>query len=255
MKHIIILLAALTAVFTTVRAEDTDLERLWDSANTAYINGDYKGANATYDSIVATGHRSYKLYYNMGNAYFKTGQIGRSILFYNKALRLAPSDADVNYNLSVANGFVKDKIERVPEFFVNGWVRSLRLSLSSNTWAIISLVMLGLALGLVLFYLLSQKMALRKTGFFGAVVALLLFVVSTSFASIERRELIAPTEAIVMSTAAPVKSSPDGASKDLFVLHEGTKVKVLSSLNQWREISIADGNKGWIMASSIVMID
>lgn len=255
MKQFIIVLITLLSLCGVARAEEPQLEQLWDKANTAYINADYAGALSCYDSIVASGHRGYKLYYNIGNTYFKLGQIGRSILYYNKALRLAPSDVDTNYNLSVANSFVKDKIERVPEFFVVGWMRALRLSLSSNTWAVVSLVALILALGLVLFYLLSQKMSLRKVGFFGALLCFVMFAVTAGFSAIERREMTDPTEAIIMSSAAPVKSSPDNASKDLFVLHEGTKVKVVSSLDKWREVSIADGNKGWILSSSIQMIE
>lgn len=255
MKQFIIVFITLLSLCGVARAEQPQLEQLWDRANTAYINADYAGALSCYDSIVATGHRGYKLYYNMGNAYFKSGQIGRSILYYNKALRLAPSDVDTNYNLSVANSFVKDKIERVPEFFVVGWMRAIRLALSSNTWAMVSLAALALALALVLFYLLSQKMALRKGGFFGAVLCIVMFVVTAGFSTVERREMIDPTQAIIMSSSAAVKSSPDNASKDLFVLHEGTKVKVVSSLDKWREVAIADGNKGWILGSSIQMIE
>ena len=150
--------------------------------------------------------------------------------------------------------YVKDKIEHVPEFFLKTWVRSLRMSLSSNAWATVSLVVLGVMLACVLLYLLATKLALRKTGFYSAIILLLLFIFSVVSASIGRRELTHAEEAIVMSSAAPVKSSPDNGSKDLFVLHEGTKVRVLNALEEWREISIADGNKGWIKESAIELI-
>ena len=252
MKRLTILAAAL--LLGIVPARSQSLDRLWDEANTAYINADYQAAIATYDSILATGNVSYKVYYNLGNAYFKEGKIGPSILNYNPALRLAPSDADIDYNLRVANSYVKDKIEHVPEFFLATWFRSLRMSLSSNAWASVSLVLLAALLGCVLLYLLSTKLALRKTGFYSAIVLLLLFIFSVVSASIGRRELTCAEEAIVMNSAAPVKSSPDNGSKDLFVLHEGTKVSVLNSLEEWREIAIADGNKGWIRSSAIELI-
>lgn len=252
MKRLIIFAAALLLGFVPARSQS--LDTLWDAANTAYINADYQAAIATYDSILATGNVSYKVYYNLGNAYFKEGKIGPSILNYNRALRLAPSNPDIEYNLRVANSYVKDKIEHVPEFFLKTWMRSLRMSLSSNAWATMSLILLTVMLACVLLYLLATKLALRKTGFYSAIVLLLLFIFSVVSASVGRRELTHAKEAIVMSTAAPVKSSPDNGSKDLFVLHEGTKVRVLNALDEWQEISIADGNKGWIKKSAIELI-
>ncbi len=252
MKRFTIL--AIVLFLGVISARSQSLDQLWDEANTAYINADYQAAIATYDSILATGNVSYKIYYNLGNAYFKEGKIGPSILNYNRALRLAPSDQDIKYNLRVANSYVKDKIEHVPEFFLKTWFRALRMSLSSNTWAAISLILLICMLACVLLYLLATKLLLRKSGFYGAITLLLLFIFSVVSASIGRRELTHAEEAIVMSSAAPVKSSPDNSSKDLFVLHEGTKVRVLNSLEEWREISIADGNKGWIPNSAIELI-
>lgn len=230
------------------------LDKLWDDANTAYINADYAAAVHLYDSILATGNASYKLYYNLGNAWFKENRIGQAILYYNKALKLSPSDGDTEYNLRVANTHVKDKIEKVPEFFLNAFARNVRQSLRSDTWAALSLVLLALTLGALLVYLLSETLGRRKLGFYGGLACLLLTVFTTVCASMQREELISRSEAIVMSTAAAVKSSPDNASKDLFVLHEGTKVHIVSSLGNWREVAIADGNKGWIDATAIEVI-
>lgn len=252
MKRIILLL--LVGVVACFSAEAQTLEQSWDTANTMYINGDYNGAIHQYDSILITGNASHKLYYNLGNAYFKDGKVGKAILYYNKALKLSPSDGDTMHNLTVAGSYVKDKIEMVPEFFVKTWLKSLSQSLSSNSWAIISILMLFVTLGLVLLYLLSQSFGLRKLGFFGAIGALLICAFAMSTATIEKRELIDPTEAIIMSTAVPVKSSPNKASTDIFVLHEGTKVRVVGHLQEWSEIVIADGNKGWVLSSSLEMI-
>ena len=253
MKHFWIIVAIAILSIPVCRA-NASLDTLWNNANTAYINGDYEGAIAGYDSVLLEGYSGYKLYYNLGNAYFKSGQIGKSILNYNRALRLAPSDEDVKHNLSVANSYVKDKIERVPEFFLKTWFKSLRVSMSTNSWAVASLVLLALVFAAVLFYLLSGKMVLRKAGFYTAIVSFVLFIFAVVFSVQERSELLHSTEAVVMSSAAPVKSSPDNSSKDIFILHEGTKVRVLSTLNQWCEIAIPDGNKGWIMESSIEKI-
>lgn len=252
MKRIILIFTLALSTIFTLNAQT--LEQKWDEANTMYINGNYERAISIYDSIIESGSSSHKIYYNLGNAYFKEGKIGKAILYYNKALRLSPSDIDTKHNLEVAGTYVKDKIESVPEFFVNTWIRELRQSMSSNTWAILSLVMLAVALALVLLYLLSKRFLYRKIGFFGAIGMLAICIFAICSASIEKSNLVEPTEAVVTSSAVPVKSSPNKLSKDIFVLHEGTKVKVVGQLQEWREVTIADGNKGWILATSIEMI-
>lgn len=249
---IIMTLAAVFAV-NVVAASDND--RLWDSANTAYMNGDWAGAIAIYDSIEQSGMVSAKLYYNMGGAHFKNGSIGKAVLYYNKSLRLNPSDEDAAYNLAVVNGFVRDQIEVVPEFFASRWMRAVRLSLSSNGWAFVSLVALLLMLGAVLLYLLPLGLRYRKTGFGLGVVFGVVMLMAMNFAAEGRREALHSKDAVVMLSAAPVKSSPNNSSKDIFVIHEGTRVMVLDRLGEWCQVSIADGNKGWLPASSIEMID
>ena len=240
------LAAATTDPLTVQTAGGNSLaavEQVWDAANTAYINSDYHRAIDAYRQLILRGYASDKLYYNLANAYFKVGRYGKAILYYNRALRLAPGDADIRYNLDVANTFTKDKIAVVPEFFLKGWVRSVRMSLGCTAWSVVSLAALALLFALVLLYLLAGRLAM-----------LLVFVASTSFAVTERRELLDSTEAVVMSSSVSVKSSPDKASTDLFVLHEGTKVRTVSELGDWREIVIADGKKGWVEARTIETI-
>lgn len=230
------------------------VEQVWDTANTAYINADYHRAIEAYLQLAEKGYASEKLFYNLANAYFKAGRYGKAILYYNRALRLAPGDADIRYNLDVANTFTKDKIAVVPEFFFKSWMRSLRTSLGCTAWSLLSLALLALLFCCVLLYLLAGRLAWRKTGFYGTLLSTALFVVATSFALTERREMLDSSEAVVMSASVAVKSSPDKSSTDLFVLHEGTKVRTVNSLGDWREIVIADGKKGWVEARTIETI-
>ena len=253
LRRIFILFVAIVALANVARASEFDAQ--WDRANTAYMNGDWAGATAIYDSIEQAGMASVKLYYNMGGAYFKNGQIGKAVLYYNKALRIDPTDEDTQYNLRVANGYVKDQIEVVPEFFVSRWVRSVRTAVNSNTWAVLSLVAGLLMLVALMIYLLPLGLGYRKAGFAVAVVMGAFTLLSANFASEQRRNALHSSEAIVMIGAAPVKSSPDRTSKDIFVIHEGTQVTVLDRLGDWCQVSIADGNKGWMPASSIELID
>lgn len=235
-------------------SETDDPEEIWKQANEAYLNSDYAGAARLYESILDRGLFSMKLYYNLANACFKTGQTGKAILFYRRALALSPSNDDIRHNLAIAESYTKDRIENVPEFFVKTWVRTVRNTLSCRAWTVVSLVFLALVLVLGLVYLLSQRLSARKAGFYGMLVSIVLFVVTTWFAAAERRVMLDRAEAVVMSSAAPVKSSPDNAATDLFVIHEGTTVRVVGTLESWSEIVIADGKKGWIESSKIERI-
>lgn len=228
--------------------------QLWESANAAYVAGDYDRAVGDYTRILDGGLHSAALYYNLANALFKRGELGRAILYYNRALRLSPSDEDIRHNLEYAERMTKDNIEAVPEFFLVTWLRSVRSSLSCSAWTVLSLAAFAALLALGLLYMLSQRLAARKAGFYGMAVALLFFVVTSLFAWGGRRDILDRSEAVVMGSSVPVKSSPDRSATDLFVLHEGTKVTIGDTLEGWAEIRIADGNKGWIELGRIERI-
>ncbi len=220
-------------------------EQLWDLANTAYIHNDFRTAIDRYRAIEAQGLRSAKLCYNLANALFKQERLGEAILWYRRALRLAPGDEDIRYNLAVAEARTKDTIERIPEFAWTTWVRALRRTMNATAWTGLSLVALAATGVLVLVYLLARRLSLRKAGFYGLLAAAGLFVVTTLFAAGQRREQLNRDEAVVMATSAAVKSSPDRAATDLFVLHEGTTLRITNRLDDWSEVTIADGKKGW----------
>ena len=252
MKRIIILTALLLMSVVGVMAQ-TSAER-WEAGNRAYIEGNYDKAIEEYTAILDGGEYSMKLYYNLANAYFKVGANGKAILYYNKALRIAPSQEDIRHNLALAEAQTKDRIVEIPEFFLNRWLRTMRNSMSCTAWSVLSLVWLGVMLAFGLLFLLASRIRVRKVGFYGALCGFLLFVVTTSFAISSRNDMLLHDEAIVMGTAISVKSSPDRSATDLFVLHEGTKVKVLTEVDEWVEVVIADGKKGWTLKSNIETI-
>ena len=226
----------------------------WESGNKAYIDGDYNKAIAEYNAILDGGEYSMKLYYNLANAYFKVGSIGKSILYYNKALRIAPSQEDIRHNLAIAEAQTKDRIVAIPEFFINRWLRTLRNTMSCGTWSLLSLLFFGVLLSFTLLFLLASRIRWRKVGFYGALFSLVMFVAVTSFAISSRNDILQHEEAIVMGSAVSIKSSPDRSATDLFVLHEGTKVRIIAEVDEWREIVIADGKKGWVEVKNIEQI-
>ena len=171
MKRIFLVLALLSGLCVRAAAP-LDTEKIWNDANTAYVNADYPAATEGYERLLGEGYESAQLYLNLGNAYFKRGMNGRAILNYRKALRLAPGDEDIRYNLSIAEARTQDRIESVPVFFVKRWIVSLGRSVGSNTWAVLSLVFFALMLFCTGVYLLLRRVSFQKAGFCGALVSL-----------------------------------------------------------------------------------
>ena len=258
MKRVITYLFVLFAVASASATTDLasgenhyDALAHWELGNKAYVDGDYARATEEYEAIIEGGEFSMALYYNLGNAYFKMGELGKAILNYNRALRIAPANEDIRHNLALAEAQTKDRIAEVPEFFLNRWLRIVRNSMSCMAWSVLSLVWLALALAFALLFLLASSIKVRKAGFYGTILSFLLFVMATSFALSSRKDMLFKEEAVVMASAISVKSSPDRSATDIFVLHEGTKLRVVTELGEWCEIVIADGKKGWTLKSNV----
>ena len=230
-------------------------DSLFKAGVEAYTQGSFSEALRDWQDVEATGLMSKELYYNLGNAYFKDGQIAPAVLWYERALRLDPSDQDVRYNLEYARALTQDKIEEVPEIFFVQWGHALCYLLPSNVWAVIGLVFLAVTVALVLLFLLGSTAGQRKTGFFTGIVALLIALLGWEFAQWQRQEALRQDLAIVMKPVVSVKSSPSaGSAKDLFILHEGTRVRILDNVAGYTQIEIADGRQGWIPSGEIEVI-
>ena len=237
------------------QAQNARADSLWNAGVKAYTEGNYSRALSDWEAVRDSGLGSRELYYNLGNAYFKTGEIAPAILWYERALRLDPSDADVRYNLEFARSRTQDRIDEVPEIFFRQWGRALCYLLPSNTWAALALVLSGLTLALALLFLLGSSSGRRRTGFFVGIATLLLALLCWNFARWQKSEAERRDMAIVMRPVSSVKSSPSGDSaKDLFILHEGTRVKILDNVGGFSNIELADGRQGWIGAGEIEII-
>lgn len=236
-------------------SEEVSQDKLWQSANVAYEKGDWSGAVDAYTKIADQGYESAQLYYNLGNAYYRQQEPAKAVLFYEKALKLDPSYEDARYNLDHVNSILQDKIEPVPEFFLKEWMRSVSGMMSSNAWAVTFLVLLALTLALMLVFRMAASLAWRRVGFFTGLVTLLLMIAALSFSLWQKNDYNSHDGAVIMATVTSVKSSPTADnSTDLFILHEGTKVKVLEKTGAWTNISLADGRQGWVRTSDIELI-
>ena len=247
--------ALLLSLGFSMNIQAKDLDSLWTAGVQAYTDGKFSDASAAWTSIEGTGQKSATLYYNLGNAWFKQGNYPKAILYYERALRLDPSYSDARYNLEFTNNFVQDKIEPVPEFILKSVARKVCYLMGSNAWAVIFLVLLAVALMMGLLFLLGATVGKRRTGFYCGIALLLLSAGALSFSIWQKSDSVKTNAAIVMSPVSSVKSSPSsGSSKDLFVIHEGTKVTILDEVGSWKNISLADGRQGWIEASDIEII-
>lgn len=229
-----------------------DPKVLMDSAASAYAAGMFYDALERYKFICdSLGMESSQLYYNMGNAAFKMNDLASAILYYEKALKIDPKDEDALFNLGLANSRIPDKIDAVPEVLPVRWYKAAVSLFTPNQWAYCALILLAAALILIGLYFLARSVAIRKLGFWFGVALLLLSVFSFVVGGQSAHRQVSHETAIVFSPSVTIKSSPEASSTDLFVLHEGTKVWILESLNDWRKIKIANGSVGWISKTAI----
>ena len=223
-------------------------------ADSAYTRGQYQQAISDYEALLKNG-ASAELYYNLGNAYYRTENITRAVLNYERALLLSPGDRDIRFNLQLAQSKTIDKIVPESEMFFITWYHSLVNLMSVDGWARMAIFSLALVIVLFLIYLFSEPVWLRKMGFFGGMILLVIFLLSNIFAWQQKQNLLFRKGAIVTASSVPVKSTPAKNGTDLFILHEGTKVSITDgSMKGWKEIRLADGKEGWIESNKIEMI-
>jgi hypothetical protein len=223
-------------------------------ADSAYAQGHFQQAIADYEALLKQG-ASADLYYNLGNAYYRSENITQAVLNYERALLLSPGDRDIRFNLQLARSKTIDKIVPESEMFFVTWYHSLVNLMSVDGWARTAIISLALVIVLSLVYLFSQPVWLRKIGFFGGITLLVVFIFANVFAHQQKQSLVHRKGAIVMSPSVTVKSTPAANGTDLFILHEGTKVIITDgSMREWKEIRLADGKEGWIESKKIELI-
>jgi len=181
---------------------------LIDSANYYYSNQNFIKSAELYEQVISQGYVSTETYYNLGNAYYKQGKLADAILFYERAILLSPSDEDIKYNLELAHSNLYDKIEALPEFFLNTWYKSFRNLYNSDNWIIISVISFILFLILILLYLFSNKLIIRKLTFWFGIILILISIISFLF-SYQQKELVTShNTAIIFNPSVTIKSTP-----------------------------------------------
>ncbi len=220
--------------------------------NEYYIQGDYEKAIEQYESVLDSGYAGAGLYYNLGNAYYRSRKLPMALVNYERGRLLDPDDPEIRHNLEMARELVVDEIEALPVFFARKWIDAVVQFMGVDFWAIVSLSVFVLALIFFLIFFFATPRRLRKIAFWTGILCLVIALLSGIFAGRRKYMITGQEYAVILAPSVTVKSTPDESGTDLFQLHEGTRVTVIDSLSDWRDIRIADGNRGWVEASGIV---
>jgi tetratricopeptide (TPR) repeat protein len=234
------------------KADETAI--VFDSANSAYSEGRYQQAIKMYEQILLEGKTSAALYFNLGNAYFKSNNIGLAILNYERAKMLDPDDEDILENLKLANQKTEDKIEAAPELFLSQWEGNIVDLLNEKEWSIFLIICIIVSLLCFSIYIFSSGKGMKQFGFFGGLVIILLGIFSFFMAKSKYNSTVNSASGIIVQGSVTVTGSPSEKGTKLFILHEGTKVRITEKNEDWTEIRIANGNVGWVRSTVIAEI-
>ncbi|SDR69857.1 TPR repeat-containing protein [Formosa sp. Hel1_31_208] len=229
-------------------------EKVFEQANSLYNEGNYAKAIEKYHTILDSGEHSAELFYNMANAHYKLNHIAPSIYYYEKALLLKPRDKEILNNITYARNMTIDDIEVLPEVGFSRLLNKATNTMSYDNWAKLAVVLVVLFVILFLFYVFSHRTAKKRFAFITSSVCIILAFVALAFA-FHKYELVEKDQpAIVFAQEAQIKSEPNLRSTESFKLHEGTKVQVLDTINNWKKIKLSDGKTGWVLNDDIKML-
>lgn len=247
----LVVLIALVAAPSRARAQDEIFER----GNQLYQQGDFAGAVEAYEAVRSAGFESADLHYNLGNAYFKAGELGRSILEWERALVLAPGDPDATANLELARSVTADAVEPLPRFWLfsalSWWVRllprGLLIALVAGAWLF--------ACGGMVLRIWARSPDTRRLATWLAVAAGAVVLVFGTNLVVRELRIGQPERGVILAASVPVRSAP--AEQDdltLFEIHEGTRVRIDQRTGDWAEVVLDDGKVGWVRADVFEVI-
>ena len=254
MKRLMTAVILIVLFFSAAAAQTEQITAVFDEANRLYLEQKFDAAANKYESIVRNGYESGEIYFNLGNAYFKSGKIQQAILNYERAKRFIPGDDDLQFNIALANVQLIDKVEPIPEIFIYQWIDAMLTIFSLDTLIVMMYILFIGTLGSFTLFLFARSYEQRRYSLLTGMVLALLLVIGIGNYSVQSYRESNTEFAVVMTDVANIKSAPDRSGNDLFVIHRGLKVQVLDSVNKWRKIRLADGKVGWIPEEEIEII-
>lgn len=256
-RYLIYICIALCGTFTLCAQTFSDSTTVYTKAmaDSAYAEADYATAIYVYEHLLATEGEAASVYYNLAGSYYKTGDIARSILNYERALLLDPSNGDIQFNLDLARSKAVDKNAIVTELFFVRWWRQFSSILSVDGWAMSAIICFIILISCLSLFIFSKKSKTKKIIFIFAILSAMCTTVANIIAASQKEKMVIRENAIVMDPSVTIRSTPSVNGTELFILHEGKKVKIKDdSMKDWKEIEIEDGNIGWLPASAIERI-
>lgn len=221
----------------------------FEQGNSMYAKGNYKGAIDAYSNLLKEGYTSEALYYNLGNAHYKNGDNAEAVYYFEKAHKLSPGDEDVNINLQFARLKTADKIDQPAQFFLARWWQSLMLGFSLKGLAIFSILCFLAASGALIGYIYTGSVGIKKASFYGSIVLFAIGAFTIVLAKSQSDYFNNTHDAIIFTASVTVKSAPSNAAKNLFILHDGTKVSITGNSAGWTKIKLPNGTEGWIIST------
>lgn len=245
MKQLLYIIAFILIGFNAGAKEMTTAQAAFNQANEAYKTGNYTEALEYYQQV-AEEQQGVTINYNLGNTYFKLDKLSESILYYERALKFEPANADVLHNLRLANDLIVDRIDNLPQSKATIWWKEFRYGLGPDGWAWVSIGLALISVFLLISYYVSLRRNIRRFGFFTGIICLILVVVTIALAQSAATYRDTHNTGVVFTDKVDIKSEPREAASNVFVLHAGTKISILSQDGEWYEVKIASGNQGWI---------
>ena len=226
-------------------------EALFEEANADYNEGNYQEALGSYQQILSNGETSAALYFNLANTHYKLNNIAPSVYYYEKALQLKPNDSDIENNLEFARNMVIDDIEEVPETGLSKMVNNTISKLSFDGWAWMAIVSSVIFAIFFLLYYFSAGAKFKRLFFGVSILFLIVSIGSVAFAYQQQSMIENSQYAIIFAEEVPVRSEPNLRSNELFLLHEGTKLKVLETFQDWIKLELSNGAQGWMTKNEV----
>lgn len=224
-------------------------------ANNLYNEGKYEHSLEKYEYIVSTGVKNHILYYNVGNCYFKLGKIGKAILFYKRAQKLKPGDADIDFNLNFARARRVDELKTYKPPKVIKVLLNLLKSPNINILLIVSSI---LYFGLVFIICLSLFIKilwerlpslenLIKTLRLGLsiVLVIVLAVLFSNLGQLNKRE------GVLLEQSAELRSGPSEEHTLICTIHEGMEMRILEEESDWLKITLPNDILGWVKTNQV----
>jgi tetratricopeptide (TPR) repeat protein len=223
-------------------------------AEKAYDSKNYKVAITNYEKLIADGYKSYQLYYNLGNAYYRSNQLGKAIYAFELARKINPNDEDVRINLGIASAKTIDKIDAKENFFISAVKTNVLSSLSTSNWAWLSIVSLLVAAGLFFVFVNVQVQFIKRTSFLFSILFAIGFITTYFLGYSALKAKMENKFAIVTTKEVRVMNEPTLSASPKFSLHEGTKIKVVENNGDWILIKLDNGNEGWVKLVDVGII-